>query len=77
MRVKCSEIIGEIREVKNNKIEVVYDETPLSGWSNDRNFKKKVFDTSYCTALDKGLNSEFEIDIEEFKKYFITKYLVD
>jgi capsular polysaccharide biosynthesis protein len=77
MRVKCSEIIGEIREVKNNKIEVVYDETPLSGWSNDRNFKKTVFDTSYCTALDKGLNSEFEIDIEEFKKYFITKYLVD
>jgi hypothetical protein len=69
MRVKSNDIIGEIEEVNSDTILVSYTKEKLAGWNSNIIYDKILLKKSDCTPLDNGLNSSWEIDIEDIKKY--------
>lgn len=70
MRVKYKNIIGEITKIVGNNVEIIYSENLISGWSKDYSYKKIIVPTDEITKLDDGINSEWLIDINEFKKFY-------
>jgi len=68
MRVKYKDIVGEIINVYDNEVEIAYANKTISGWNNEINFNKINVNKNDCTKLDDGLNSSFEINLNEFKK---------
>lgn len=68
IRVKYKEIIGEISDIFENEIKIEYVDENLSGWNSQMNFKNLIANKNEVHLLDNGLNSNWVIDIEEFKK---------
>jgi hypothetical protein len=69
MRIQCDSllIIGEIVEINNNQLTVIYSDAAVAGWNNQIEFKKIQIPSNLCVKLDNGLNSSFIIDIESIK----------
>jgi hypothetical protein len=67
-RVKCGNIVGEIVGKTKYKLKIIYDESPVSGWNTNENYKTKYVNKTDCELLDDGLNSHFKIDFNKFKK---------
>lgn len=70
MRVHSGEIIGEIEEVYENDLLVSYTEKILAGWNNDIEYNKIIISKQDCKALDNGLNSSWDFEIQDFKDYY-------
>jgi hypothetical protein len=70
MRVKCGNIVGEINEVLDNTLEVMFTDSPVAGWNSEGNYKKTIVNCSDCIKLDDGLNSTFKVDLDKFKQIF-------
>ncbi len=70
IRVKCDNIVGEINEVFDNTLEVLYADSPIAGWNSEGNYKKTIVNCSDCIKLDDGLNSTFKVDLDKFKEIF-------
>ena len=67
MRVKSFDIIGEVEEVLDNHLLVMYTDSDLAGWNSDIEYKKKLIRKEECTAIDKGLNSKWDMNFSEFE----------
>lgn len=67
MRVKCSDLVGEIINVNKDFIDIAYIETNLSGWNNENDYKTITKKTSECIKLDEGLNSAWKINLKKLK----------
>jgi hypothetical protein len=69
MRVQCDNlsIVGEIIEVNDNDLTIIYSDNAVAGWNNQVEFKKTTVPSNLCYKLDNGLNSPFSIDIESIK----------
>lgn len=70
MRVKYKNIIGEITKIIGDNVEIIYSENLISGWSKDYSYKEIIVPADEITKLDNGINSEWLIDINEFKKFY-------
>jgi hypothetical protein len=69
MRVKTNDgIIGEIIEIKDNNLTIIYQDTATSGWNDNVDYKKITINSNLCTKLDNGLNSPWRFNFIEFKK---------
>jgi hypothetical protein len=68
MRVKVGDIIGEITEVYNDEVLINYSEKFVAGWNNEVKFNTKKVKKKDCIILDKGLNSEWTLNIEKLLK---------
>jgi hypothetical protein len=68
MRVKSNNIIGEIEEVLENELIILYTQNKVAGWNSEMNYDIIKLKKEECFALDKGLNSSWNFDIEDFKK---------
>lgn len=68
MRVKVGDIVGEITEVYNDEILINYSEKFVAGWNSEVKFNTKKVKKKDCTILDKGLNSEWTLNIEKLLK---------
>jgi len=69
MRIKSGNIIGEIEEVKNDELVILYCDNAVAGWNSEIDYKKITINQNNCVALDNGLNSNWNIDISKFKKW--------
>ena len=69
MRVyhKKSKIIGEIVNIYDDSVDVIYSETNVAGWNKQSNYKKINLMKLDCEILDNGLNSEWFIDLIKFE----------
>lgn len=68
MRVKCGKIIGEIVEIDGDVITIAYTDKKVAGWNSSISYDYFRTNKENCEKLDSGLNSNWNIDIEEFKK---------
>jgi hypothetical protein len=67
-RVRCGDIVGEIIGKTKDKLKIMYDESPVSGWNTNEKYNTKYVNKVDCTLLDNGLNSQFKINLNKFKK---------
>jgi len=66
MRVStCDSRVGEIYEIEGNFVTVSCAKNRVAGWNNSLTYEKHIYTRSQLTALDQGLNSEWECDIDE------------
>ena len=67
MRVKCESlnIIGEIKNINNNILTIIYSNETVSGWGSQNNFKEINLEKSICKKLDNGLNSPFKVNLSK------------
>lgn len=68
MRVKVGDIVGEITEVYSDEILIDYSEKFVAGWNSEVKFNTKKVKKGDCIILDKGLNSEWTLNIEKLLK---------
>jgi hypothetical protein len=68
MRVKVGNIVGEITEVYSNEVLINYSEKFVAGWNSEVKFSTKKVKKENCIILDKGLNSEWTLNIEKLLK---------
>jgi hypothetical protein len=64
---KKSKIIGEIINIYDDSVDVIYSETNVTGWNKQSNYKQINLMKLDCEILDNGLNSEWFIDINKFE----------
>lgn len=78
MRVKFDSIIGEVEEVGENHLIISYTDNFISGWNSEIEYKKIKVEKILCTPLDKGLNSSWDLKLDNFsiKKYLKNKKLI-
>ena len=65
MRVKCGDIVGEITNIENDNITIIYSDVRLSGWNSQNEYKTMVVKADSCIRLDEGLNSSWEINLDK------------
>jgi hypothetical protein len=68
MRVKYQNIIGEIEDISDDSLMISYTENSVAGWNNEITFNKIKVKKEFCTALDEGLNSSWNLNLKNFKK---------
>lgn len=68
MRVKFEDKVGEVVDIDGDLVTIHYSNIDVGGWNNEINFIKTVKDISEVSPLDKGLNSEWIIDIKSLKE---------
>jgi len=69
MRVKSGNIVGEIENVEEEYIDVMYTDESIAGWNNGINYKKIKLKKQDSTPLDNGLNSNWIVDIKKLISY--------
>jgi hypothetical protein len=73
IRIKTNDgIIGEIVDIENNNITIIYQDTATSGWNSEVEYKKLTTNINLCTKLDNGLNSSWKFNLTNFKKTYFT-----
>jgi len=70
MRVKYKNIVGEVCEIDGDNIKINYTDSLVSGWAKDNIYKNIVAPLNELTKLDNGLNSEWCVEINKFKKFY-------
>lgn len=70
MRVQSKKhnIIGEVTQVSPNHITINHSDFNIAGWSNVNTYKSLTIDIKDCIKLDKGLNCEFDFNLDIVKK---------
>jgi capsular polysaccharide biosynthesis protein len=67
MRVRCGQIIGEIKEVKKEHLVISYLNENVAGWNSEVDYEEIEVHKDECYKLDNGLNSSFVIDMLKIK----------
>ncbi len=65
MRVKCGDIVGEITNIENDNIAIIYSDVRSSSWNSQNEYKTMVVKADSCIRLDEGLNSSWEINLDK------------
>jgi hypothetical protein len=68
--IKDKNLLGEILEIKKNRLLVNVTDTIVSGFSMSKKFNKIWFKKNQCEKLDEGLNSPYKINLKKFKKKY-------
>lgn len=68
MRVKFNEKVGEVVDIDGDVVTIEYSDIDVAGWNNEIKFKRIVKNIIDISPLDKGLNSEWVIDIKKLKE---------
>jgi hypothetical protein len=68
MRVKFDNKVGEVVDIKDDKVTINYSNIHLAGWNNEIKFEQIIKNINDITPLDGGLNSEWIIDIKKLKE---------
>jgi hypothetical protein len=65
MRVKTNDgkIVGEIEEIRDNRLFVSYTDGSNTGWNSQNKFKQIELDKDDVEKLDNGLNSPWRLDL--------------
>jgi hypothetical protein len=69
MRITFNDKVGEITKIDGENLHVIYSDHNVVGWSEDNNYKTIILNQSQCNKIDDGLNCEWVININNFKKY--------
>jgi hypothetical protein len=69
MRVKSNDIVGEIENVNGDLLTILYLDENLAGWNSEMEYKKIDIKSNECLALDVGLNSSWDLDVNRFIEY--------
>ena len=72
VRSKSKNIVGEIVNVENNQVKILYSKYSISGWNDKNEYLEETINFDDCEVLDYGLNSEFDIDLDSFERELIT-----
>jgi hypothetical protein len=75
MRVKSDDIIGEVEEIKDDSLDILYVEERVSGWNSQMEYKRINIKMEKCKALDKGLNSSWNFNLQDFFDFLKNKVL--
>lgn len=69
MRVchKKSKIVGEIVNVYEDSVDIIYTVNNVAGWNKQLNYEKINLIKSECEILDNGLNSEWIMNMPKFE----------
>ena len=59
--------VGEVEEKKNNMYTIALSNNDVAGFSQDFQFEKRPFYQENLVAIDGGLNSPFEIDLDKLE----------
>ena len=71
VRVDKYNIVGEIDDIYDDSLLVSYTDKKVSGWNSNMILNKKEVSKSDCVALDSGLNSSWDFNIDDLKKYLV------
>jgi hypothetical protein len=74
MRVMYKDIVGEITNIDGNSLTISYLNDIVAGWNNSLKYDSITVDSKDCKRLDNGLNSQWKLNLEEFKT-FMEKWL--
>jgi hypothetical protein len=64
-----SEIVGEVLEIGDDSLVLACTDENVSGWNSSLKLNKIEVPKEKCKALDKGLNSSWTFDINDFKNF--------
>lgn len=67
VRIKNTNIIGEIQDIKNNTLGVSYHNEAVAGWNARGRYEFMRIPESEAEIIDPGLNSAWEMDMEKFR----------
>ena len=67
MRVTNGVIVGEVEEVYEDTVDVIYTNKFISGWNSEMSYEKINLKKSELRKLDDGLNSPFSVDVYSIK----------
>jgi len=68
MRVKFDDKVGEVVDIEGDIVTINYSDMDVAGWNNENKFKQIIKNIGDVVPLDKGLNSEWVIDIKKLKE---------
>jgi len=68
MRAKFEDKVGEIVDINNDKVTIIYSDNDVSGWNSSITYKTKEKNINEIQILDGGLNSEWQINMEKLKE---------
>lgn len=63
MRVKHNSIVGEIEEIDQYYLTIAYTDNVVAGWNSEIEYKKIKIKKELCEPLDKGLNSSWDLNL--------------
>lgn len=64
--IKKKKIVGEIQEIKDDQIKVIYSEAAVAGWNAQSEYYHMWVSEDEIESIDPGLNSEWYMDMEKF-----------
>jgi len=67
MRAKFDDKVGEIVDINNENVTIIYTDNDVSGWNSSLSYKTKEKKINEIQILDGGLNSEWQINMEKLK----------
>lgn len=70
MRVflKNLNVVGEIKDIQDNKLNVIYSLDALAGWNAQTAYYNVWVEQNEVDIIDNGLNSEWFMDLDKFQK---------
>jgi capsular polysaccharide biosynthesis protein len=70
VNIPSMNIIGEIEDVNGDELSVLYTSNKVAGWNSELELKRIKVRNELCEALDEGLNSSWDLDLDYFYKKF-------
>lgn len=67
MRVKFDDKVGEVIDINDDTVTIIYSEIEVSGWNNDVKFETITKNIKDLQKLDGGLNSQWMINLDKIK----------
>lgn len=68
VRVKKTGLVGEISDVTNDSLRVIYSREVVAGWNAQESYEHLWVSPDEVEALDLGLNSAWKMDLNKFKE---------
>jgi hypothetical protein len=69
VKVKASGAVGEVEETKDNQYRITLSSNDVAGFSQDFPMESKWFSEESLEAVDNGLNSPFEIQLDQLEQH--------
>ena len=68
--VPTMKIVGEIEDVYVNELSILYTDNNVAGWNSEMQLNKIKVKKEWCRALDGGLNSSWNLNLNHFLNKF-------
>lgn len=69
MRVTNGDLVGEIVEIYDNSVDIIYTKQIVAGWNSKIKYEKINLKKSELKKLDNGLNSSFYVNLKNIEEY--------